>query len=122
MFPTKHKFSRLSALQYLLAAFFVIGGVGNIAAPASILADYQRWGYPWWFHYVTGVLELTTSILLLSRYRIAGALLGSAAMAAAVGTVAFHGEYTHAIPPLAVLTLCAAAAALFGRKTQVNTI
>ncbi|WP_456821924.1 DoxX family protein [Bradyrhizobium sp. USDA 4502] len=89
---------------WLLAAFFVVGGFGNIFASADIKADYRSWGYPDWFHYLTGLLELTTaSLLSVRRTRLWGAALGSAVMTAAGATVLFHGEYAHAIAPLAVL-------------------
>jgi len=30
----------------------------NLLAPGSTAAEYKRWGYPDWFHFVTGALEL----------------------------------------------------------------
>lgn len=91
-------------LAWLLAAFFVFGGIGNIFASESILTDYQRWGYPSWFHYITGVLELAAAALIAMRStKLAGAALASLVMLAAAGTVLAHGELTHAIVPLLVL-------------------
>ncbi|MET3233569.1 hypothetical protein ACTJLC_31525 [Paraburkholderia sp. 22099] len=43
-----------SILNWALIVFFIFGEAGNIFAPPAILADYQRWGYPSWFHYPTG--------------------------------------------------------------------
>lgn len=101
------RFTWKTVLAYLLAAFFLVGAVGNILALGQIADDYARWGYPDWFHYLTGTLELITSILLLRmRTRLWGALLGAAVMAAAAGTVLMHGEFTHAIAPAAVLAIC----------------
>ncbi len=89
-----------------LAAFFLLGGTLNIFAGPEIRADYARWGYPDWFPYVTGLLEWSTAVLLaLPRTRLAGSLLGTGVMAAAAATVLLHGEWSHAIPPLAVLAL-----------------
>ena len=51
-------------LAWILAAFFVFGAAVNISAPESVAADYQRWGYPDWFHFATGGLELATAVLL----------------------------------------------------------
>src|SRR5258708_588801 len=102
------EFSWRSILAWALAAFFVFGGAVNVAAPESVAADYRRWGYPDWFHLVTGGLELTTAVLLaLTATRLLGAALGGVIMTAATATVAFHGEYTHAILPIAILTLAA---------------
>lgn len=106
-----------SVLRLLLAAFFVFGGLGNIFAPESILEDYQRWGYPDWFHYVTGVLELLVAVLLIVRPRhLYGPLLGAAVMFAAAGTVIAHGEYSHAIAPGVVFGLCLLLAVLTARS------
>ncbi|HEY0122553.1 MAG TPA: DoxX family protein [Rhizobium sp.] len=101
------KINWLSVLRWLLAAFFVFGGLGNIFASETILADYQRWGYPGWFHYVTGLLELWVAALLIVRPRhFYGAVLGGVVMLAAAGTVILRGEYSHAIAPLVVFSLC----------------
>jgi hypothetical protein len=93
-------------LPMALAAFFVVGSLSNIFAPQSIYEEYLRWGYPHWFHFVTGTLELTTAILLVrAPTRLTGSALGCAVMLAALGTVASHGDYGHAVPPLVVAGL-----------------
>ena len=95
---------QVSALA--LAAFFVVGSLSNIFAPGSIYEEYLRWGYPHWFHFVTGSLELTTAVLLAqARTRLWGAALGCTVMLAALATVTLHGEYGHGVPPLIVATL-----------------
>jgi hypothetical protein len=89
-----------------LAAFFVAGSLGNIFAFGSIYEEYLRWGYPHWFHFVTGSLELTTAVLLAqARTRLWGSALGCAVMLAALATVTLHGEYGHGVPPLIAATL-----------------
>jgi hypothetical protein len=96
--------SQISALA--LAAFFVVGSLGNILAFGSIYEEYLRWGYPPWFHFVTGSLELTTAVLLAqARTRLWGSALGCAVMLAALATVTLHGEYGHGVPPLIAATL-----------------
>lgn len=93
-------------LNGLLVAFFLFGGFGNVFASDRILADYAQWGYPAWFHYLTGALELSAAgLLIFARTRTAGALLGSAVMVAAAGTVVVHADYLHALPPVLVLAL-----------------
>lgn len=100
------KISWRQVLPLALAAFFVVGSLSNIFAPASIYEEYLRWGYPHWFHFVTGSLELTTAILLArARTRLLGAALGFIVMSAALATVLFHGEYGHGVLPLVVATL-----------------
>jgi hypothetical protein len=100
------KFSWKPILAWALAGFFALGSAVNISAPESVAADYRNWGYPDWFHFVTGGAELTTAVLLaLSLTRVLGAALGSCVMLAAAATVAVHGEYAHAILPIIILTL-----------------
>ena len=101
---SKISWGQVSALA--LAAFFVVGSLSNIFAPGSIYEEYLRWGYPHWFHFVTGSLELTTAIMLAqARTRLWGAALGCTVMLTALATVTLHGEYGHAVPPLVAATL-----------------
>jgi hypothetical protein len=112
--PSSDKVGHLSEIPWrhvlalALAAFFVVGSISNILAPGSIYEEYLKWGYPRWFHFVTGSLELTTAVLLLrERTRLLGAALGCAVMLAALATVTLHGEYGHGAAPIvaAALTL-----------------
>jgi hypothetical protein len=100
------KISWRQVLALALAAFFVVGSLSNIIAPGSIYEEYLKWGYPRWFHFVTGSLELTTAVLLArASTRLWGSALGCAVMLGALATVTLHGEYGHALPPLVVATL-----------------
>ena len=100
-----------------LAAFFVVGSLSNIFAPGSIYEEYLRWGYPHWFHVVTGSLELTTAVLLAqAKTRLWGSALGCAVMLAALATVTVHGEYGHGVPPLIAATLTIAVGWMASRK------
>src|SRR6201998_3132525 len=101
---SKISWRQVSALA--LAAFFVVGSLSNIFAPGSIYEEYLRWGYPHWFHFVTGSLELATAVLLAqARTRLWGSALGCAVVLAALATVPLHGEYGHGVPPLVAATL-----------------
>ena len=103
---SKISWRQVSALA--LAAFFVVGSLSNIFAPASIYEEYLRWGYPHWFHFVTGSLELATAVLLVqARTRPWGSALGCAVMLAALATVTLHREYGHGVLPLIVAMLSA---------------
>ena len=100
------KISRRQVLPLVLAAFFVVGSLSNIVAPRSIFDEYLKWGYPHWFHFVTGSLELMTAILLArARTRLWGSALGCTVMLAALATVTVHGEYGHGVAPLVVAAL-----------------
>ena len=100
------KFSWRQILPLVLAAFFVLGSLSNIVAPRSIFEEYLKWGYPQWFHFMTGSLELMTAVLLArARTRLWGSALGCTVMLAALATVTVHGEYGHGVAPLVVAIL-----------------
>lgn len=100
------KISWRQVLPLVLAAFFVVGSLSNIVAPRPIVEEYLKWGYPHWFHFVTGSLELMTAVLLArARTRLWGSALGCTVMLAALATVAVHGEYRHGVAPFVVATL-----------------
>ena len=100
------KISWRRVLPLVLAAFFVVGSLSNIVAPRAIIEEYLKWGYPHWFHFVTGSLELMTAVLLArARTRLWGSALGCTVMLAALATVTLHGEYAHGVAPLVATTL-----------------
>jgi hypothetical protein len=101
----------------ILAAFFVVGSLSNIVAPRSIIEEYLKWGYPHWFHFVTGSLELVTAVLLArARTRLWGSALGCTVMLAALATVTLHGEYGHGVAPLVAATLSIVVGWIASRK------
>ena len=116
------KISWHQVLPLILAAFFVVGSLSNIFAPGSIYEEYLKWGYPRWFHFVTGSLEFTAALLLLrARRRVLGATLGCMVMCAALATVIIHGEYAHTVPPLVVATLSLGVGWTSWRKRVAST-
>jgi len=111
------KISWRQVLPLALAAFFVVGSLSNIVAPRSIIEEYLKWGYPHWFHFVTGSLELMTAVLLArARTRLWGSALGCTVMLAALTTVALHGEYGHGVAPLVAATLSIVVGCIAWRK------
>lgn len=98
-------------LVWILAGFLLVGAIGNAFVSEEIAADYARWGYPSWFHFVTAACELTAAGLIAYRpTRLLGLALGALVMAAAAGTVLLHGEFGHAVAPVVVCSLCVIAA------------
>lgn len=90
----------------ILALFglFIAGGIANILPPIAVRADYGRWGYPDWFHYITGLLELACALCLIrEKIRKIGAMLGGIVMAGAMLTFLWNGEYAQMPAPAAVL-------------------
>ncbi|MCP3716568.1 MULTISPECIES: DoxX family protein [unclassified Paraburkholderia] len=111
------KISWRQVLPFVLAAFFVVGSLSNIVAPRSIFEEYLKWGYPHWFHFVTGSLELMTAVLLArARTRLWGSALGCTVMLAALATVTVHGEFGHGVAPLVVATLSIVVGCIAWRK------
>lgn len=93
-----------SLIVWVLVIFFIIGGIGNVFPPAAVQADYQRWSYPDWFHYVTGITEFVTSILIARETtRRIGAILGGLVMASALATLLINAEIAHAAAPAGIL-------------------
>lgn len=102
-------------LKWVLVAFFACAGLLNVLGTVSLLSEYRRWGYPGWFHYVTGTLELSSALLQTRRTTAkAGVALGAVVMAAAFLTLVFHDEWLHAAFPLLVLV------ALFMSRTTTQ--
>jgi hypothetical protein len=98
---------------WLLMAFFTLGGVINLFSLKDNAAEYARWGYPSWFHIVTGLLELATVVLLaLTTTRLYGAGLGACVMLAAIGTLLLNHEAPRVVAPAVVLLVLGIVAAI----------
>lgn len=89
---------RAGAIWLLVAAFAAAGLINAIGRPAG-KSDFARWGYPPWWCYVTGALEIGAAVLIaLPASRQAGLVLGAVIIAAAIVTVARHREVSHLAP------------------------
>ena len=94
------------ALTWALSAFFALGFVINTFAVKKVGPEYERWGYPDWFHFVSGGLELLVALMLPATVtRPFGIALGCAIMLAAIATLVHHRESHSAVPPLVVFVL-----------------
>lgn len=93
---------------WVMAAFYVLSGIGPLANMKKTSAQYVGWGYPSWWPFVTAVFEVVIGVLLVSpQTRMAGVVLGVLVMLAAIATVLRAKEYGHAVPPVIVLVLTA---------------
>jgi hypothetical protein len=96
----------IQILNWVLIAFFILGFVINTFAVKVVGPDYRRWGYPDWFHFLSGGLDLAVALLLLRKATCPiGVALGCGIMLVASATVVRHREYPRAVPPLIVLVL-----------------
>jgi uncharacterized membrane protein YphA (DoxX/SURF4 family) len=88
----------------LFAALFAFSGAGKLAG--KFVEGFVHYGYPGWFSYVIGVVELGGAVALLIR---PVAALGAAAlgvvMVGAIPTHLLNGEAPKAFGPLAFLVL-----------------
>ncbi len=102
----------LNILTWITAAAFAGAGTFNSLGRSATKVDYVRWGYPAWWCYVTGALELATAALIaVSATRSMGLAIGAVIIAVAVLTVARRREFTH-LPPLGLFAGLLVATAL----------
>lgn len=95
---------------WVMAAFYAIAGVAPLANQKKTGAQYEAWGYPAWFSFVTAVCEVAVAVLLLlpqAELQLAGIAFGVLIMVAAIITLIRKKEYSHTIPPIVVLVLTA---------------
>jgi uncharacterized membrane protein YphA (DoxX/SURF4 family) len=81
-------------LATLLSLIFLASGGAKLAGLEFEIAAFERWGYPLWFMYLTGVIEVAGGIGLLLRRFSALASAGLAAMmVGAIATHVIHAEW-----------------------------
>lgn len=74
-------------VSYVMAAAFGFFGLMKFLGGQMVLDQFDGWGYPGWFAYVTGALEVATAVLLaVTGTRFYGAALGAVIMVGAAIT------------------------------------
>ena len=91
-----------SILAMIVAAMFAVAGVVNIARLGAAKRDFARWGYPAWFQWLCGALELLSAALLVGQQtRVLGLTLAGAIMLGALFTLLRNREpFGHFAPAL----------------------
>lgn len=90
----------------LLALIFLASGSAKLASLEFELAAFARWGYPLWFMYLTGVIEVLGGLLLLVPLLSALVAAGLGAfMIGAVATHAVHAEWPMLVLATAIMAL-----------------
>jgi DoxX-like family len=98
---------------WLLVAGFFGAGLFNAIGTERTQSDFARWGYPRWWSFVTGGLEIMSAVLIaLPASRIVGLTLGALIIAAAVITVLRHRDFWHLVPLSVFVALIALAGTL----------
>jgi hypothetical protein len=96
---------------WLLAVAFLGAGLFNLAGTRATRDEFVAWGYPAWWCWVTGGLEiLTAAFLAVPLVRSAGIVLGTLVVLAVVATLLRHRAYTRLPPAVAFLVVIALAA------------
>jgi uncharacterized membrane protein YphA (DoxX/SURF4 family) len=94
---------------------FVRQGAAKFSDTSGWARAFRLWHFPVWFRVLIGILEVTASVLLLTRRTaFAGALIIIAVMIGAMGTHVYWGrpaQVTSEILPLTLATIIA-----FGRR------
>lgn len=106
------------AVMALLTLGFLMSGGTKLAGQQMHVEGFIRWGYPIWFMYLTGLIEVVAAALLWpQRTRLIGALLLVGTMLGAIATHVVNGEAAAAGAP-AVLLLMAAFVAWSNRPRR----
>ena len=93
-------------LSVLLSLVFLGAGGAKLAGLKQLADNFARWGYPGWFLYVTGVIEVACAIgLWVPRVRNLAALGMVATMLGAALTHLMHGESSQSTPALVLAVL-----------------
>ena len=78
----------MKILSIVLSLIFIASGGAKLAGLAFEIAAFERWGYPLWFMYFTGAIEVAGAIGL--QVRRLSALTGGCLALMMVGAVATH--------------------------------
>lgn len=113
---------RMTLLTFVTVAFFATGAF-KLFGTSFEKELFLQWGYPLWFMYVVGVVEVLGAVLLhvkrLSQY----AALGLVAVAlGAISTHVAHGEGFVAPIPATLLLLSLFGVLYLGRGRSENSI
>ena len=96
----------LHGVSVLLGLAFLMAGGTKLMGQEMHVENYIRWGYPNWFMYVTGTIEvLGTVLIVIPATRFYGALLLVATMVGAIFTHIQANEPEMLPAPIVLLLL-----------------
>lgn len=91
---------------FLLGFFFIVAGGKKLLGQEAQIDSFFRWGYPLWFLYLIGTVELVGGIgLLIPQIRIFAVPVLSVTMVGAFITHLRAGEMAAVPVPLVLLVL-----------------
>lgn len=101
-------------LQVGLAAVFLMAGGSKLAGAATMVQMYDIIGFGQWFRYVTGIIEVTSAVLLLMPSM---AFYGAALIVCTmIGATIAHFTALHQPPNAPVTLACLAVVVMFLRR------
>ena len=108
------------AVSILLGLVFLGSGGSKLSGAQMHVENFARWGYPAWFQYVTGLIEVLGALMIfLPSTRFHGAIMLVFTMVGAVATHLNAGEASMIGAPLALMVL-SALVAWFHRPASTN--
>ena len=92
----------------ILAVIFLLSGAAKLAGLDFEIQAFERWGYPVWFMYLVGVIEVSGAVVLMIRPLRALAAAGlSLFMIGPIVTHVLHAEWGMMMVALAIMLLAA---------------
>lgn len=92
----------------ILAVIFLLSGAAKLAGLDFEIQAFARWGYPVWFMYLVGVIEVSGAAMLMIRPLRALAAAGlSLFMVGPIVTHVLHAEWGMMNVALAIMLLAA---------------
>ena len=99
----------------LLTLAFIGSGAAKLAASPVMVEQFRSFGYPLWFMFLTGAIELAAAILVLvPRFAHIGAGILACVMAGAIASHLAHGQISLLVPPVLLFTLALTVGTLRG--------
>ena len=95
-----------TALWVVLGAMFIIAGGAKLMGEHSQVEHFEQWGYPLWFLYLTGLIEVGGGLcLFIPKAQFYGIVVLSITMVGAALTHLRAHEMSAFPVPLVLLTL-----------------
>lgn len=112
---------KTKAISILLALIFLTSGLAKLASLEFELVAFERWGYPLWFMYLIGAVEVVGGIgLIIQRFSAAAGTALAIMMIGALATHVIHSEWGM-LAAASLIFLMSAVRAYLGR-TDVRAL
>ena len=100
----------LWSLQVLVAAAFLMAGFGKLSGQPMMVEMFEKIGFGQWFRYVTGAIQVTGALLMLTPWTltVGAAMLACTMVGAAFVDIFVMHAAGFALAPLALLGMVAA--------------